>query len=111
MLSDYHQLSVMAVYWEKMILDEIWFESGEYESIMRNAENKIYQILCTQYTTIHRVLQSSIDSYVERSVMPDDYRDLSNRSERFARGYIIARDTTRILKFIAEKYEYMLHRQ
>ena len=110
-LGDYHQLSVMAVYWEKMIQDEVQYEYGEYENDMRTAENKLYQIMCTMYTAIYNVLHSSIDSYVQRSVMLDEYRNIMNRSARHIRDYIIARDTTRILDFIARKYAYKLNRQ
>ena len=106
LLSDYRQVSIMAVYWEKMIEDEVFHENSEHKTVMEDAENKLYQILCTQYTG----LKQSVGQFVEPSVMPDKYRYFtSNRGKtnRFMRDYVIARDTMQILKSMESRYVHL----
>ena len=82
LISDFRQVSIMAVYWEKMVQDEAFHEYREYETVMTTAENKLYQVLCTQYTGVHQY----IDSFVERSVMHGNNRDANSRTIRSTRG-------------------------
>ena len=94
----------MAVYWEKMIQDEAYHEYREYETVMTTAESKLYQVLCTKYTGVHQY----IDSFVERSVMHGNYRDVNTRTMRSIRDFVIARDTTKIFDTLTRKYAYIL---
>ena len=103
LLSDYQQVSIMAVYWEKTIQDEAYHEYREYETVMTTAENKLYQVLCTQYTGVHQY----IDSFVERSVMHGNYRDANTRTIRSIRDFVIARDTAKIFDILRRKYDFI----
>ena len=96
----------MAVYWEKMIEDEVSHENSEHKTVMEDAENKLYQILCTQYTGLNK----SVGQFVERSVMPDKYRNSNSsqgKTRRFMRDYVIARDTMQILKSMESRYVHL----
>ena len=106
LLSDYRQVSILAVYWEKMIQDEVSHENSDYKSVMETADNKLYQILCTQYTGLNK----SVGQFVERSVMPGKYRTFNSskgKTHRFVRDYVIARDTTQILKYMESRYVHL----
>ena len=90
----------MAVYWEKMIQDEVSQENSDYKTVMEDAGNQLLQILCTQYTGLNK----NVGTFVERSEMPNRYRDNLDRTDRHIRDYVIARDTTTILEFMENRY-------
>ena len=104
-MSDYRRVSIMAVYWEKMIQDEEVFEHGVYERNMTNAENKLYSILCTLYTGLNQ----DVGPFVQRSAMSDVNRIVDDRTKRNVRDFVIARDTASILDSMSREYALILN--
>ncbi|KAK3082942.1 hypothetical protein FSP39_009585 [Pinctada imbricata] len=92
-----------------MIEDQIEYEFGEHVEDMRSTENDLYSALCTLYTGIHYTLSSSIEAFVDRSALSSNITDAGRdtHSIRQYRNYVIAKDTTAILDYLSQRYDFM----
>nr|XP_022344756.1 uncharacterized protein LOC111137554 isoform X3 [Crassostrea virginica]XP_022344757.1 uncharacterized protein LOC111137554 isoform X3 [Crassostrea virginica] len=106
LLSDYRLLSTMAVFLEKVIEDEMYFEHGELYDVMETVQDKLYDLLCDLHTTIYTVVNGSIESHVGRDAMNEELRSLSEvRANRFYRDYTIINKNIQFLDHLSEKYQ------
>ncbi|XP_048744408.1 uncharacterized protein LOC125657709 isoform X2 [Ostrea edulis] len=105
LLNDYKHLSTLAVFLEKMVEDEMYFEHAELYDFMAPVQEKLYELMCDMHTTIYTVVNATISNHVTRDVMIDDLRGMSNeRSSRFYRDYTIVNKDIEFLSQFSQKY-------
>ena len=107
----YEDLSRTAVFLEQTRRDELLYENiygtsmhGQIESI---EQRYMYPLLCHLETAMF-THGGSTKTLIEREIMPDSIRDLSNRSLRHNRDYIVLRELEKVLWYVSTEYS-LLH--
>lgn len=105
LLNEYRLLSTLAVFLEKVVEDEVYFEHSELYDIMVPVQNNLYQLMCDLHTTLYTVLHVTIENHVTRDVMNTDLRSLSeDRSSRYYRDYVIYSKDIQYLNHLSAKF-------
>ena len=103
----YDDLSRVAVFLEHAIEDEITYEneygSSLHTTIQRIQDHYVFPLLCQLQTTMF-AHNSDVAFRVTREVMQQSSRDLSDRSLRHTRDYIIFRDLERVLHYVEVEF-------
>ncbi|XP_062588255.1 uncharacterized protein LOC134249916 [Saccostrea cucullata] len=105
LLEDYRRLSFLAVFLEKVVEDEVFYEHGELYDNMKPVQDYLYQLMCDMHTTIYTVVNGAITNHVTREVMSDELRNLSDdRASRYYRDYTIVSKDIEFLSQFSDKY-------
>ena len=107
----YEDLSRAAVFLEQTRRDEMLYENiygtSMHEQIENIEQRYMFPLLCHLETAMF-THGGSIRTMVEREIMPDSIRDLSNRSLRHNRDYIVLRELEKVLLYVWTEFN-LLH--
>lgn len=105
LLNEYRLLSTLAVFLEKVLEDEVYFEHSELYDLMAPVQDKLYELMCDLHTTLYTILHVTIENHVTRDVMNTDLRSLSeDRSSRYYRDYVIYSKNIQYLNHLSAKF-------
>lgn len=104
----YEYLQHFAVAMEQLVLDQM-VVSGNFYHQFRGIEEKLLMALCQLQLALAK-LRIEPNPNVTRDVMAEEYRTVDSETVRNVRNYIILRDHSMALKYIASVFQKIVQR-